>query len=179
MRFKSVPWSPDETVRLSAYLDYYAKKRSERGRWSVEVTLCKLASHLDFRSSNQIERQLFWLWGGQDKASSKQKFQDVFKYGSRCLKRLSNNLRQLISDTLKAIEISEETQRIGTTQTLRSGKPRSVSVEPQCFTPGHGAQSVETATELPPKISCTAGLQQALPAVDGQIDYVSETLSGP
>jgi hypothetical protein len=179
MRFKRSPWSEDETVRLSAYLDHYTKKRSENGKWSVEAILFKLTTHINSRSSKQIERKLFSLWGGPDATSLKQTFQDVFKYGSRCLKRLPDGLRPLIQDTLKAIEISEVSQRLNTPQTLRSGKERSVSIEMQRRTPCHGFLGVETPTKLPSKISRRAVLQRSLSAVDGQIRDVSEALPTP
>jgi hypothetical protein len=179
MRFKRSPWSEDETVRLSAYLDHYTKKRSENGKWSVEAILFKLTTHIKSRSSKQIERKLFSLWGGTDATSLKQTFQDVFKYGSRCLKRLPDALRPLIQDTLKAIEISEVSQRLNTPQTLRSGKERSVSVEMQRRTPCHGFLGVETPTKLPSKLSRRAVLQRSPSTVDGQIRDVSEALPTP
>jgi hypothetical protein len=173
MRFKRCSWSEDETVRLSAYLDHYTKKRKEIGNWSVEAILCKLTTHIKSRSSKQIERKL------PDATSLKQTFQDVFKYGSRCLKGLPDALRPLIQDTLKAIEISEVSQRLNTPQTLRSGKERSVSIEMQRRTPCHGFLGVETPTKLPSKISRRAVLQRSLLAVDGQIRDVSEALPAP
>jgi hypothetical protein len=179
MRLKRSPWNEDETVRLSAYLDHYVKKRTENGKWSVDVILSKLTTHIKSRSSKQIERKLFVLWGGPDATSPKQTFQDVFKCGSRCLKRLHDALRPLIQDTLKAIEISEVSHMLNTPQTLRSGKERSISVETQWQTPCHSFLGVETPTKLPSKISPRGVLQRPLPAVDGQNRNVSEALPTP
>ena len=179
MARKKKQWTVDDIVLLSAYLDFYAEKRKGLGKWSIGDILSKLKKHIKGRSSQQIERKLLSLWGSSDPNLSRETFQDVFKNGSRCLKRLSDDLRPRVRAELLVIQDNELSQRLDTPQTLRSGRKRSVSIDIRRHSPYRGKSEPKTPTKSPSKRLRGPTLQHSSLPNDGQTCGVSEVLSTP
>jgi hypothetical protein len=168
MRPEKNPWSDDEIVMLLAYLEYYAKTKTNFN-WSTSSTLRKLTAHIESRFLNQVERKLLELSGG-----SKETLEVAVKYGILYLTNIPDRLRQQIQNTLVVIEISEVSQTLGTPKSLRSGKTRSVSIETQTRTPRHSSFGTQTPTKRSSNVSRNTITQRTLPLFESLIRDVSE-----